>query len=137
MAIQGFAEVLASYPRPGDPLGYSGSWRENAVLERLVPVSSDWVVCYALTSDGAPVSSDGNDWGHAVTVTDPRQRNAILAQAAIRFPELAHLRPHRRATDVDCPTCNGKGGFPKYPALICECGNLGWVPGASQRTESP
>ena len=131
MAIRGFEEVLTSFPRPGDRLGYAGTWREKAALHRILPVLSDWEVAYGLTADGKVVSGADDNWDPPIAVNDPVQRNAILAQAAARFPELEYLRPQRQPNDPDCTTCRGAGGFPQYPTMICVCGNLGWVPASS------
>lgn len=137
MAIRGFEEVLTSFPRPGDRLGYAGTWREKAALHRILPVLSDWETAYGLTAEGVVVSGPGDNWDPPVPVTDPIQRQAVLAQAAVRFPELDYLRPQRQPADTDCRTCNGVGGFPQYPAVICVCGNLGWVPAGSGEHSTP
>jgi len=136
MAIRGFDEILASFPRPGDRLGWAGTWREKAVLQGILPVFSDWETGYGLNANGEVLGSPDDVWARAGIVTDPVQRNAVMAQASIHFPELAYLRPERQPGDPDCTTCHGVGGFPQYPTMTCVCGNLGWVP-AGQRTESP
>lgn len=137
MAIRGFEEVLTSFPRPGDRLGYAGTWRETAALHRILPVLSDWEVAYGLTAEGVVVSGPDDNWDPPVVVTDPIQRHAILAQAAARFPELAHLRPQRQPRDPDCSACHGVGGLPQYPTMICVCGNLGWVPAPNHTEGQP
>jgi len=77
--------------------------------------------------DGEPVCSDA-DWGHPTRLTNPRYRHIVLAEAARRYPELASLKPLRAPSDPVCPSCKGAGGVAHYPNLICECGNLGWIP---------
>ncbi len=127
MKIQGFDRLLASFPRPSDPLGYEGTWREDAVANRFVPIYSDWVMGFALNEDGEPVCSDAN-WGHPTRLTNARYCHIVLAEAARRYPELASLKPLRTPNDPVCPSCKGAGGVAQYPNLICECGNLGWIP---------
>jgi len=74
----------------------------------------------------------GDEMSAAFTaLTNDRYRHIVLAQAAARFPELAQLRPTRRPEDPVCPSCRGAGGVAQYPQLICECGNLGWIPAGS------
>ena len=132
MPILGFDRLLASFPRPDDRLGYSGTWREGAVKKGLLPVYSDWVTGYALTQDGAPVASEIDTWDRPLPVANARQRHIVLAQAGRLYPELSALRPERHAEDPDCPSCRGAGGLKDYPELICECGNLGWIPRGSR-----
>jgi hypothetical protein len=129
--IPDFDRLLASFPRPNDPLGFQGTWREHAVKQGVLPVFSDWEVGYSLTADGEPVSSQDDNWKNPQPVHDAKQHNVILALAAARFPEVAFLRPIRGPNDPDCPNCRGAGGIAGYPALTCECGNLGWVPASS------
>ena len=92
-----------------------------------MPVYSDWVVGFALNEDGEPVYSD-SDWGNAKRLTNARYRHIVLAEAARRYNELLFLEPKRTPNDPVCPSCKGAGGVAQYPNLICECGNLGWIP---------
>jgi hypothetical protein len=135
MLILNFQAILTSLPRAGDPLGFAGTWREAAVRRGLLPVYSDWECCYAITKDAEPVYSEDTEWGVIRPLTNSRHRFVVLAQAAERFPELAHLRPTRAASDPTCPTCRGSGRVPieadPTDTIICECGGLGWFPSGS------
>jgi hypothetical protein len=137
MAIPGFRALLASFPIPGDPLGYyAGSWREAAVRHGLLPVYSDWECCYALTEGAEPVYTSDARWTDTLPLTNQRHRFIVLAQAAERYPELAFLRPKRAPADPTCRTCNGTGkrvvNGVTYEAILCECGGLGWYPAGSE-----
>ncbi len=112
-------------------MGYEGTWREDAVKQRLVPIFSDWVVGFAVDEEGQVLCSDAEDSREYRPITNARQRHIVLAQAATRFPELVPLRPQRRPEDPICPSCKGAGGVSQYPDLICACGNLGWIPAGS------
>jgi len=131
MKIPGFDRLLASFPRPDDPVGYEGTWRESAVRRRLVPIYSDWIVGFAVDENGQVLYSGDEMSAEYTALTNDRYRHIALAQAAARFPELAQLRPTRRPEDPVCPSCRGTGGVAQYPQLICECGNLGWIPAGS------
>ena len=131
MKIPGFDRLLASFPRPNDRLGYEGTWRERAVKRRLVPIFSDWVRSYAVDEEGQVIVTEDDEGRETGLVTNVRQRHVILALASRYCPELAPLQPVRNPTDPVCPSCKGAGGVAQYPDLICECGNLGWIPAGS------
>jgi hypothetical protein len=132
MKIPGFSQLLASFPRPNDRLGYEGTWRERAVKLGLVPIYSDWVISYAVDEEGQVIATEDDEGrGRTGAVTDIRQRHIVLAWASRGFPELAQLQPLRGPKDPVCPSCKGAGGVAQYPDLICECGNLGWIPAGS------
>ena len=103
---------------------------------RLVPVYSDWECCYALTEGAEPVYSCDGEWTSPVPLTNIRLRFIVLAQAALRMPELAELRPVRNPGDPTCSSCQGSGivlvGGEPAPTFICECGGLGWYPAGSE-----
>jgi hypothetical protein len=123
-----FSALLVSFPRPGDPLGYAGTWREGAVRRGLVPLFHTWVTGYAVAADGQVFASERDDWQDARSVRDAREQHVARAQAALMYPELASLRPMRTAADPSCPQCHGRAEPIAAAGLICECGNLGWVP---------
>src|SRR5215475_9735454 len=125
MSIPGFHNLLSSFPKPDDPLGFIGTWRENAMRRALVPVIHNWRVGYAIDDSGAVFSDDDDRWLNPRLITDRRERHPILAEAARRFPELATLMPVRTSTDIDCPSCKGASTQPGFPDIICDCGNLG------------
>lgn len=132
MKIRNFETVLRSFPRKDDPLDFKGTWREAAVLARLIPIYSDWTTtCFALTDEGDAVYSDGS-WEKAQRLTNVRYRHIVLAQAAARYPELSEIRPVRQLDDPVCRSCGGTGlvrvGDRTYDNFICECGGLGWYP---------
>jgi hypothetical protein len=128
MALPDFDALLASFPRPGDPLGYAGTWRESAVRAGFAPVFHDWTAGMGVDAEGEPFVSEDDDWTTATPVTNVRWRHIVLAQAAAHFPELARLRPVRVAGARTCPSCQGSGESLVAKDLICECGNLGWIP---------
>ena len=128
MALPGFEAVRASFPRPGDPLGYAGTWREAAVRAGFVPVFHDWTAGFAVDAAGVPHVSEDDDWAAPTPLTDPTFRHVVLAQAAAHYPELADLRPVRSTGDPTCPCCQGHGEIVGARGLICRCGNLGWIP---------
>ena len=131
MKIPGFELLLRSFPRPGDDLGFHGTWRERAVEHGYLPVYSDWVQGFAINADGQAFYSEDDSWADAKKLTNPRYQHIVLAQAAAVFPELSNRRPVRNAGDPDCPSCGGAGGAADHPEIICECGNLGWIPRGS------
>ena len=128
MAIPNFAALLASFPRPGDSLGYTGTWREGAMRPGLHPVLHNWVSGYAVDAEGQVFAADDDAWTKPRPVAEPRLRHALLAEAATRYPELAPLRPIRGPGDPVCPTCHGRLEVPQAAGVLCDCGNLGWVP---------
>lgn len=130
MSIRGFDQSLASVPRPNDP-EYDGTWREAAVGRRLLPVYSDWIVAYAIDEEGQLLYSEDVTWRNPAPLTNARHRHIALAQAALLYPDLAYLRPERQPEDPTCPSCRGAGGLAQYPGLVCECGNIGWIPAGS------
>lgn len=50
----------------------------------------------------------------------------------MKYPELKLLIPQRPVDALECPECEGSGGFghldPAVRDVICSCGGLGWVP---------
>src|SRR6266540_4272280 len=131
MKIPDFDRLLASFPRPNDRLGYEGTWRERAVKRRLAPVFSDWIRSYAVDEAGQVIVTEDDEGRETGPVSNVRQRHIVLALASRYFPELAQLQPVRTPADSVCPACKGAGGVAQYPDLICECGNLGWIPAGS------
>jgi hypothetical protein len=134
LAVQGFSEQLAMLAAQRDVLGYSGTWKEQAVAEGLLPVYSDWVCSYVLRPDGEPMYNDEARW---VLLTNPRHRHVVFGVAADRYPALAALRPTRQSEDTDCPSCGGTGHVRlpegvKQGNFICECGGLGWFPAGTE-----
>ena len=137
MQIPHFAELLASLPRPDDPLGFVGTWREAAARHGLLPVYSDWACSYALTQAAEPVRNcdDMTEPTMWVPVVNAREHFIVLARAAMFLPELVHLCPVRNSDDPTCSSCAGTGrvsvrGVPTE--MICECGGLGWYPAGTQ-----
>ena len=136
MPISHFEAVLAWLREQHLDMGFSGTWREAAVHQGLLPVCDDWECCYALTSDADVVYSPDVQWLSPRRLTNERHRFVVLAQAADRYPELAYLRPVRRPSDPTCTSCGGTGqvDVPKGSEgkFICECGGLGWYPVGSE-----
>ena len=134
MKVPSFAELLNSFPRSNDPLGFAGTWREEAVRVHLLPIFSDWESYYALTEDAEPVYVN-DSWSSPQRFNNRRWQHIVLAQAALRYPELASLRPIRNPDDPPCPSCGGTGrvrvGETTLESMICECGGLGWIPKGS------
>jgi hypothetical protein len=135
MTIPHFEAMLARLSEQHAVLGFSGTWREAAVHQGLLPVYSDWECCYALTSDADVVYSADVQWPDPMRLTNERHRFVVLAQATDRYSELAYLRPVRRPNDPTCTSCGGTGqvDVPKGSEgkFICECGGLGWYPAGS------
>jgi hypothetical protein len=101
------------------------------------PVYADWCASYSLDAAGRPITSANGSWRDGEVVRDPVLRNCILAQASIRYPELAYIRPVRGADDPPCKSCGGTGKLQVAADVICPCGGLGWVPvGAPQADET-
>ncbi len=112
------------------------TWKDHARQRGLTPVLSDWEHLYAIDPQGRPVEATYDDWRDQREVNHPRMRHTILAQAAIRYPELEHLRPVRGPGDPDCTACSGTGTRPSGSLNICWCGGLGWLPkGTPQQFE--
>jgi hypothetical protein len=133
--IDGFDKLLASVAQSAPRLGYVGTWREEAVCSRLLPVYSDWACWYALDEFGEPVYAGDVGGQDLEPLTNRRHRVVVLALAAERYPALAALRPVRQPDDPTCPTCGGTGQPilpPGADSIICECGGLGWIPAGSE-----
>jgi len=132
--IDGFDNLLASVAQSDPQLEYLGTWREEAISRRLLPVYSDWECWYALDELGEPVFA-GEEGGKSLQpLTNRRHRFVVLALAAARYPALASLRPVRQPDDPTCQTCGGTGRPtlpPDVDNIICECGGLGWIPAGS------
>lgn len=104
------------------------TWKDEARERGLVPVMDiDWETLYAIDPEGRVVRSEWTDWRDVREETDPRARHIVLAQAALRDPEMVHLRPARKPDDPDCTACEGTGTL-AGSRRICECGGLGWLP---------
>jgi hypothetical protein len=134
--IDRFDILLASVAQSDRRLGYDGTWREEAVHRRLLPVYSDWECWYALTEQGEPVYAGEEGWNGLQPLTNRRHRFVVFAIAAATYPALANLRPVRKPEDPTCETCGGTGR-PRLPpgvenSIICECGGLGWIPAGSE-----
>ena len=81
-------------------------------------------------SDGRVVSFNRGEPYDLRLVDVPNAELALLAQAWIRFPELAPLVPVRPADAIDCPVCKGSGVCPRNeqpPGFSCYCGGIGWA----------
>jgi hypothetical protein len=103
------------------------TWIDLTRERGLIPVLCDWRYHYAVDADGRPVRGQSDDWHDLEEVADPRMRHLVLAQAAIRHPELERLRPVRQPGDPDCGRCEGAGTV-EWSAQICYCGGTGWLP---------
>jgi hypothetical protein len=81
-------------------------------------------------SDGKVVSFNRTEPYDLRVVDVPNAELALVAQAWIKFPELAPLVPLRPADAVACPACDGSGVLRhgERPAgFSCYCGGVGWA----------
>jgi hypothetical protein len=97
LSIPGFSEQLAILAAQRGVVGYSDSWKEEAVAQRLLPVYADWMCMYALRPDGEPVYNEEGDWR---PLANARHRHIVFAQAAERYPALSQLRPGGAAKEA-------------------------------------
>ena len=132
------ADVIERLRARSPSKGGATTWVEDTLERGLLPVYTDWERYYALTPQADAVSAESAAWLKQVELVG-LQRNAVLAQASTRYPELASLRPVRGPQDVICPWCKGAGSFTveRGPQVLspgnvtCGCGGLGWVPAES------
>lgn len=108
------------------------SWMDLTRERGLIPVLCDWQHYYAVDAEGLPVRGQSDDWHDLEEVTDSRMRHLVLAQAAIRYPELERLHPVRRPGDPDCGRCEGARTV-AGSLRICYCGGTGWLPAEVER----
>jgi len=105
--------------------------RQIATELSVLPITDDRNRDFGVRlSDGRVVSFNRAEPYDLRVIDVPNAELALLAQAWIRFPELAPLVPRRPADAVDCPACNGSGvlrhGEPPS-GLPCYCGGVGWT----------
>jgi hypothetical protein len=128
VAIAGFNEEMAAFVRR------HGAAADPFAVHNVLPILAHWER-YALSPDGVPLTFDEGQWR---PVTNSLHRHIVLAQAAWRYPLLAHLRPKRGSNDIECPDCCGTGdvGLPIQGTgpgkFVCRCGGLGWYPAGSE-----
>ena len=104
------------------------TWHDHARDRGYVPVMDlNWERLYAIDYAGRVFSSTLDDWSTAAEENDPWTRHIVLAQAALRNPEMAWARPVRREGDADCAECGGTGARANSRQM-CVCGGLGWLP---------
>ena len=104
-----------------------------AARHRAMPVVFDMGGCWVLQVDGSVASFTWDEFDDVRVEADSRLRNAVLFQAAQRYPELAGLVPTRPPDGLTCPSCGGFGEIASFPAeirrsCVCCCGGLGWLP---------
>lgn len=109
-------------------------WERHLRGRGLYPAYADWCGAFAVDRQGVVwFSAYPDNWSEPEPVVDRAIHFAVLAVATRRHAAIAHLRPERTATDIDCPTCHGLG-YPRQLKprhrhwIICQCGGLGWVP---------
>jgi hypothetical protein len=90
----------------------------------------DWVGIWTVDEAGVAYFAEFTDLSDQIVITDARERNVALFQAARRHPDLVHLKPVRHDGDYDCPACKGSGRFEHVTAenIWCTCGGVGWLP---------
>jgi len=102
-----------------------------AKAAQILPVLFDWTLCGGLLLDGEPVWVDYDPPYLTSPVVSTNDRNTILHLAAVRYPSLKELEPHRPTGAITCFQCNGTGvvlveGKEQTHAL-CICAGLGWL----------
>jgi hypothetical protein len=110
----------------------SQRWVEAAAAKDQWFAFADWVGIWTVDDTGRVYFAENVDLSDQIVVDDPRERNMGLFRAALRHPELAHLRPVRQPGDNECPHCDGTGR-PRYYGrtyenVWCSCGGVGWLP---------
>jgi hypothetical protein len=103
--------------------------RQIATRFHVLPLLMDMGGCYAIRPCGEIISFGWDTPDDIRLEADPRIRNIALYQGSKRYPELREFIPSRPEDAIDCPTCKGKGEFPRpYDRLVCYCGGVGWLP---------
>ena len=93
-----------------------------------LPLYSGWVESVGIRPDGTLVRwSTEEDWTEARELYNATWATTALVQGAERYPKLRHLIPSRPVAAHTCEVCGGTGRFPSVPAIICECGGVGWI----------
>ena len=78
-------------------------------------------VLWALRTDGEIVRMDHEAFGHpSAREDDPLTRFAVVAQGALRYPELADVIPQPPVSARPCAACLSRGEG------CGACGGLGW-----------
>lgn len=95
-----------------------------------LPLYIGWTETIGVRPDGAIVkwSSEGEYEG-CHPVDEIVLVRTALVEGAKRYPPLMGLIPTRPVGARTCEHCGGLGYFPQFPALICDCGGVGWRDG--------
>ena len=100
----------------------------------VLPLYTDFMGCFGLRPSGECLFIAWDDPSRAVEVRlglpDFQVIHVARVRGALRYPEIPGIMPERPADARTCPSCHGSGGVHPQPNIICECGGLGWVPGA-------
>jgi hypothetical protein len=99
--------------------------RHNAL-----PLYVGWTETAGIQPDGTLVRwSTEEAWPGVQELKVKTWVNVALVEGSKRYPVLQRLIPPRPDAARTCAACNGLGGFPQMPEIICECGGVGWIAG--------
>ncbi len=100
-----------------------GQWPIRVFKEDLnaLPLHGNAIFVWALRTDGEIVRMDHEAFGHpSAREDDPLTRFAVVAQGALRYPELADVIPQPPVSARPCAACLSRGEG------CGACGGLGW-----------
>ncbi len=101
----------------------TGEWPIRILKEsaNALPAHANALHVWALRTDGGVLRMDHEALGHPIEPeTDPLTRFAVIAQCALRYPELADMIPQPPASARPCAACLARGEG------CGACGGLGW-----------
>jgi hypothetical protein len=95
-----------------------------------LPLSIHWMEITAIDAKGDVFMwSDEGQFDGLRPIQETKILHQSLVDGAKRHPELSFLIPARPMHAADCDCCGGTGVFPvpRYEAVVCKCGGVGWL----------
>jgi hypothetical protein len=114
--------------------------RELAAELNVLPVTFDWFACWAVRPSGEIILIEFEKPYIIKTETNQKIINMVFFEAAKNYSELKELKPARNPESITCPGCDGTGILREFAhieslaiSVRCNCGGVGWLPGADSK----